>query len=78
MAGNMPAFADFDLNGDGKLSQEEFTEARNRRIGSRAQEGRPMRGLSQAEPFEAIDADGDGSISPEEFSRHQQSHRQQR
>ena len=51
MQGNMPVFADFDLNGDGKITEAEFTEARTARISQRAQEGRQMRGLTDALSF---------------------------
>src|SRR5699024_5880574 len=51
----MPAFADFDLNNDGKISEEEFTEARTARISQRAQDGRQMRGLVDATSFAEID-----------------------
>lgn len=68
----MPAFADFDLNGDGVITEQEYIEARNKRISERAGEGRPMRGLSQIEEFKDIDTDQDGRITPEEFNAHQQ------
>lgn len=74
----MASFADFDLDGDGVITEPEFIEARNKRIGERAAEGRPMRGLSQAEEFKDIDLDGDGHLSREEFEAHQLRHRQER
>jgi len=76
--GGMATFAEFDLNGDGSVTADEFTEARNRRIAARAAEGRPMRGLAQAEEFATIDTDADGKLSPEEFTAHQQRHWQNR
>ena len=69
--GNMPSFADFDTNGDGKISEQEFTDGRARRMAERAKEGRPMRNLNAATSFADIDTDHDGSISPEEFAAHQ-------
>lgn len=75
--GNMPAFADFDLNGDGKITEAEFTEARTVRISQRAQEGRQMRGLTDALSFEELDTNGDGSISPAEFAAAKKLHQQQ-
>ncbi len=74
----MASFADFDTNGDGSITEQEFVEARNKRIAERAGQGRPMRGLSQAEEFKDIDADGDGRISREEFAAHQSRHTQPR
>ncbi len=71
-----PVFADFDLNNDGKISEQEFTEARTARISERAEEGRQMRGLADAVSFAEIDTNNDGSISLAEFSAYQQLHRQ--
>ena len=65
----MPSFADFDLNNDGKISEEELTEARTARISQRAMDGRQMRGLVDAASFADFDTNNDGSISPEEFSK---------
>ncbi|HMW57315.1 MAG: EF-hand domain-containing protein [Candidatus Accumulibacter phosphatis] len=64
-----PTFADFDRNGDGKITQQEFHATRSERQAQRA--GRPMRGMAGAPSFAEIDRDGDGSISPTEFAAHQ-------
>ena len=74
----MPTFADFDLNGDGVITEQEYVEARNQRVSERASEGRPMRGLSQARDFQDIDLDKDGRVTPDEFAAHQQQHWQSR
>lgn len=74
----MPTFADFDLNGDGVITEQEFVEARNKRISERASEGRPMRGLSQIKEFKDIDTNHDGRITQEEFNAHQQQRMQNR
>ena len=73
--GNMPTFAEFDLNGDGVLLEEEFNEARGRRISERAQQGYPMRGLSNMLQFSDLDADGNGRVTSEEFTAGQAAHR---
>lgn len=73
-----PVFADFDSNGDGVLTEQEFTDGRNKRIAERAAAGFPMRGLSNAEDFSTLDSNGDGKITPDEFSAHQQRHMQNR
>ena len=65
-----PTFADFDRNGDGKITPQEFDATRSERQAQRA--GRPMRGMAGAPSFAEIDQDGDGSISPAEFAAHQQ------
>jgi hypothetical protein len=74
--GAMPTFQDFDLNKDGKITEEEFNEARAARIADRAQKGYPMRGMGNAASFADIDTNRDGTLSPEEFSAHQAAHRQ--
>jgi len=74
---NMPSFADFDLDGDGKIVSDELYKARADRIAKHAQEGRKMKGLENAPAFEDIDTNSDGSISAEEFAAHQAEHRQQ-
>lgn len=71
MGRNMPSFADFDMNGDGAITETEFYEARAARIAKRAEEGRKMKNLANAPSFDDIDKDDDGSVSPDEFSAHQ-------
>jgi hypothetical protein len=75
--GPMPVFADFDLNKDGRITEDEFNEARAARIADRAQKGYPMRGLGNASSFADIDTNRDGTLSPAEFAAHQAAHRQQ-
>lgn len=75
---NMPAFADYDLNGDGSIGEQEFYEARGKRIGERAQQGYAMRNLGNAPAFGDVDSNGNGTIDPAEFAHHQQLHFQQR
>lgn len=69
---NPPAFADFDLNGNGSITEPEFHAARSGRITSRLQEGRQMRNLQDAAAsFADMDANHDGQISRGEFAAHQ-------
>ncbi len=75
---NMPAFSDYDLDGNGVIGEQEFYEARSKRISERAQQGYPMRNLGNAPNFSDIDTNGNGTIETEEFSRHQQQHYQLR
>ena len=70
-----PTFAEFDLNGDGQLTEAEFYEARGQRIAERAAEGRQMKHLSEAPLFTDLDLDGNGAIDPAEFSSHRSQHR---
>jgi hypothetical protein len=71
MGRNMPAFSEYDLNGDGKITEKEFNEARSKRISERAQQGYQMRNLGSAPSFADIDANRNGEISVEEFAAHQ-------
>ena len=71
---NQPQFADFDLNGDGSITEPEFHAARSGRITSRLQEGRQMRNLNAGE-FADIDTNRDGRITPAEFAAHQAARR---
>ena len=71
---NMPTFADFDLNGDGSITEDEFNTARAERIAKHAQEGRQMKNMANAPSFADIDTNDDGSVSSEEFSAHQAEH----
>ena len=78
MGMNMPAFADCDLNGDGVITEDEFSKARSERIAKRAQEGRQMKNLANAPSFDDIDVDDNGGIDADEFAAHQAEHREKR
>lgn len=78
MGRNMPAFSDYDLDGDGKILEKEFSEARTRRINERTQQGYRMRNIGNAPSFADIDTNGDGEIGSGEFAAHQTQRRQQR
>ena len=78
MGKNMPAFADCDLNGDGTITEDEFTKARSERIAKRAQEGRQMKNLANAPSFDDIDVDDNGEIDADEFAAHQAEHKKKR
>jgi hypothetical protein len=64
-------FADFDLDGNGKIIESEFNEAHSKRISERAGEGRKMKNLGKSHSFSDIDTNDDGEISAEEFTVHQ-------
>ena len=68
---NMPTFADFDLNGDGGITEDEFNTARAERMAKHAQEGRQMKNMANAPSFADIDTDDDGVVSTDEFNAHQ-------
>jgi Ca2+-binding EF-hand superfamily protein len=63
-----PVFSEFDLNGDGRIDEPEFAEARAARVSARAKEGRRLLGMTTAPPFAEFDSDGDGSLDPGEFA----------
>ena len=77
MGRGMPAFAEFDLNGDGALTEAEFNEGRAKRMAERAAQGYPMRNAGKAPPFSTLDTDGNGRVTPDEFATGQAAHRQQ-
>jgi len=72
---NMPSFSEYDLNSDGKIIEQEFNEARNKRISERSHQGYQMKNRENAPLFTEIDVDNDGKISPEEFLAHQSQRR---
>lgn len=68
----MPKFSDCDLNQDGTITEEEFKEARKKRMEKRAAEGRMLRNAENAPSFSDIDTNHDGKIDQAEFQAHQQ------
>lgn len=78
MGGSPPTFSDFDLDGDGAIDEQEFIDARTKRIAERMKEGRMMRGLTTPHTFSDMDSDGDGSLTAEEFDAGVRDHWQQR
>lgn len=71
-------FSDFDLDGNGRVTEEEFNKSRSQRASERAQEGYPMRNIQNAPAFKDMDSNGDGEITLEEFQSFQATRRQQR
>lgn len=63
-----PAFADLDANNDNSLTEKEYHDVRNKRIGERAKEGRKMKGLANMASFADIDGNADGKVSQDEFA----------
>ena len=69
--GPMP-FGAMDLDDDGYVSSQEFSQHRSARMAARAAQGRLLRNASQAPRFENWDADGNGLLSLTEVSTGQQ------
>lgn len=69
-----PGFVDFDADGDGFVSEEEFNMLRSERIAARAAEGRQMKGLASAPAFSDIDSNDDGKLDETEFTAGRDAH----
>lgn len=74
---NMPKFSFFDTNADGKITQSELDDGRQKRHNQMAKEGRMLRNADKAPSFSDIDTNGDGAISQSEFAAHQNARRPQ-
>jgi len=72
-----PSFSEFDLNGDGGLTEQEFYDARAKRMRERARQGYPMYGAANAPTFQQMDGDGNGVVTPAEFADGQAAHHRQ-
>jgi Ca2+-binding EF-hand superfamily protein len=67
---NMPMFEDYDLNNDGKITQSELEEAREKRMSKKSKEGKMLRNAKYAPAFADMDKNKDGSLNKEEFRMH--------
>ena len=74
MKGKMPSFSDFDLNGDGVISEAEFNEGHAKRMSEMAAQGHQMKHAGDAPGFSGIDSNENGEISKDEFATHQAEH----
>jgi Ca2+-binding EF-hand superfamily protein len=71
-----PAFSEFDADGDGAVSEEEFNAFRSARMAAKAEAGKPMKGAKYAPAFSDLDTDGDGMLSEAELVAGQKAQRQ--
>ncbi len=74
---DMPSFSFFDTDSDGKISQKELNDGREKRHAKKAKEGKMLRNTQNAPSFAEFDTNGDGFISKEEFKAHQKARRAQ-
>ncbi len=65
-------FANYDQNGNGFISEQEFTLVRAERMAMKAAQGRPMKGAGKSPSFVSFDKDNDGRLTPEELLAGQQ------
>ena len=72
--GGPPSFEDFDSDGDGFVSEEEFHTQRSQRMAEKKQEGRQMKGAPNAPPFSDVDTNGDGRLDRDEFNGGREAH----
>lgn len=70
-----PTFAEFDQDGDGLVSEDEFNAMRAARHARMAEAGKPMKGMATAPAFADLDTDGDGYLNEAELIAGQQAHR---
>ena len=70
-----PSFEDFDSDGDGFVSEEEFVTLHAARMKERAEAGHMMRGAASAPSFSEFDENGDGKLDRDEFVAGHEAHR---
>ena len=68
----MPSFSEYDINSNGFIEENEYQEARDKRMSERAQEGKVLKNAGNAPSFTDIDTNKDGKVDQVEFQAHQQ------
>lgn len=68
---NMSSFESFDLNKDGKISEDELMKARENKMVQNANDGKLLKNASNAKEFSVLDTNKDGFIDKDEFAKHQ-------
>lgn len=80
-AGDKPAhgpvpFAEFDQDGSGFVSEDEFNTVRGARMAANAEAGMKMKGAASAPAFADVDTDDDGKLSSDEIAAAHKAHKQ--
>ena len=63
-----PGWTPWDLNRDGRVTEQEFLSFREMRWAQRAAQGYRLRNADQAPRFAMLDRDGDGNLTAAEFA----------
>lgn len=74
----LPSFESFDLNKDGKISEDELIKVRTDRMAKKAEQGKKLKNAGKAPLFSEIDANQDGFLSQDEFTKYQAEHSMKR
>jgi Ca2+-binding EF-hand superfamily protein len=70
-------FSEFDLDGNGFITEQEWGEGHAKRMQDMAEQGRKMKHAGEMPTFASIDLDGDGQVGEEEFAAHKKAHQHQ-
>lgn len=71
-------FANYDRDGNGFISAQEFTQVRSERMAAKAAQGRAMKKAGNAPSFALFDEDQDGKLTEQELVAGQQAQMQRR
>ncbi len=71
----MPSYSDFDRDGNGQVTQQEFEQTQQERMTAQAKAGKMMRNAGNAPVFSDLDTNNDGNIDEKEFQTHQSANR---
>ena len=63
-----PGWTPWDLDRDGRVTEQEFVKFREIRWAQRAAQGYRLRNANRAPQFATLDRDGDGSLTAAEFA----------
>jgi len=73
-SGCQAQFSEFDLDGDGFIVEQEWSEGHAKRMQAMADEGRKMKHDGEIPTHASLDLNDDGKIDAEEFAAHKKEH----